>query len=68
VNLSDLLGNEFWCRLAWNQCCSDNDINVTGLFHEELHLCVIEFLGHFLRVSALASAFFLNFDLDEFGT
>jgi hypothetical protein len=65
---SYLLGNECRCRLAWNQCCCDNDINLPGLFHEELHLCVIEFLGHFLSISALTSAFFLNFDLDEFGT
>jgi hypothetical protein len=63
-----LLSNEFWCRPAWNQCRCDNDINLTGLFHEELHLCVNEFLGHLLGISTLPSAFFLNFNLDEFST
>ena len=56
------------CGSAGNECSCDNNIHITTLFHEQLHLGLDELLGHLFCVSTCSGTFLLDINLKELGS
>lgn len=67
-DIEHVLRNELWRGLARNQSSRYNDVDILGLFFEQVHLGIDEFLAHFLCIATSTRSVFLELDFDELGS